>query len=154
MASTEDTDKYVTCVEVRYTKDEDGNATFDEDECIKQLRPIQHPDAGAQATKMAADIVVSLRGALACALITQVWLMVYVVSLQRVQEPTNVQVRRLNAIARKLQACRAKIVYQAVNPTGEVDLHSYSGYRRLSGDADDDVEGYGIRGANLLRRGS
>eukprot|EP00959_Pyramimonas_sp_CCMP1952_P397814 8335261-Pyramimonas_sp.AAC.1 len=38
-------------------------------------------------------------------------------------------------------------------PTGEVDLHSDSGYRRLSGDADDDIKGYGIRGANLLRRG-
>eukprot|EP00959_Pyramimonas_sp_CCMP1952_P174659 3650219-Pyramimonas_sp.AAC.1 len=41
-----------------------------------------------------------------------------------------------------------------MNPTGEVDLHSDSGYRRLSGDAGDDVKGYGSRGANLLRRGS
>eukprot|EP00959_Pyramimonas_sp_CCMP1952_P457067 9474241-Pyramimonas_sp.AAC.1 len=40
-----------------------------------------------------------------------------------------------------------------MTPTGEVDLHSDSGCRRLSGDADDDVAGYGIRGANLLRRG-
>eukprot|EP00959_Pyramimonas_sp_CCMP1952_P220251 4605016-Pyramimonas_sp.AAC.1 len=40
-----------------------------------------------------------------------------------------------------------------MNPTGEVDLHSDAGYRRLSGDADDDVEGCGIRWANLLRRG-
>eukprot|EP00959_Pyramimonas_sp_CCMP1952_P457543 9475113-Pyramimonas_sp.AAC.1 len=39
-----------------------------------------------------------------------------------------------------------------MNPTGEVDLHSDSGYRSLSGDADDDVKGYGMRGANLLRR--
>ena len=54
---------------------------------------------------------VSLRGALAYALITQVWLMVYVVSLQRIQEPTNIQVRRLNAITRKLQAGPKKIVY-------------------------------------------
>eukprot|EP00959_Pyramimonas_sp_CCMP1952_P422872 8858121-Pyramimonas_sp.AAC.1 len=41
-----------------------------------------------------------------------------------------------------------------MTPTGEVDLHSDSGYRRLSGDADDDVKGYGLRGANLLRRGN
>eukprot|EP00959_Pyramimonas_sp_CCMP1952_P161388 3374979-Pyramimonas_sp.AAC.1 len=72
--------------------------------------------------------------------------MVNVVSLQRVQVPTYIQVRRLNAIARKLQACPNQIVYQAMNPTGEADLHSDSGYRRLSGDADDDV--------NLLRRGN
>eukprot|EP00959_Pyramimonas_sp_CCMP1952_P368992 7728771-Pyramimonas_sp.AAC.1 len=91
---------------------------------------------------MLADMFVSLRGALAYALITQVWLMVYVVSPQRVQEPTKFQVRRLNAITRKLQACPKKIVYQAMNPAGEVDLRSDSGYRRLSGDADDDVKGY------------
>eukprot|EP00959_Pyramimonas_sp_CCMP1952_P049863 1041951-Pyramimonas_sp.AAC.1 len=68
---------------------------------------------------MAADMFVSLRGALACAVITQAWLMVYVVSLQRVQEPTSIQVRRLSAITRKLQACPQKVVYQAMNPTGE-----------------------------------
>eukprot|EP00959_Pyramimonas_sp_CCMP1952_P091721 1920069-Pyramimonas_sp.AAC.1 len=132
MAGTEDTmDKYVKCVEdafvkcklnkrtctncaVRYTKDEDGNVTLDQDEYIKQLRPIQLPEltgakADAPATKMVADMFVSLRGALAYALITQIWLMEYVVSLQRVQEPTNIQARRLNAITRKLQACPKKI---------------------------------------------
>eukprot|EP00959_Pyramimonas_sp_CCMP1952_P240988 5036656-Pyramimonas_sp.AAC.1 len=103
---------------------------------------------------MVADMFVSLRGALAHAFVTQVCMMLYVVSLQRVQEPTDIQMRRLNAITRELQACPRKIVYQAMNPTGEVDLHSDSGYRRLSGDGDDDVKGYGLRGANLLRRGS
>eukprot|EP00959_Pyramimonas_sp_CCMP1952_P322708 6752770-Pyramimonas_sp.AAC.1 len=80
--------------------------------------------------------------------------MVHVVSLQRVQEPTNIQVRRLNAITITLQACPKKIVYQAMNPTGDVGLHSDSGYRRLSGGAVDDVRGYGIRGADMLRRGN
>eukprot|EP00959_Pyramimonas_sp_CCMP1952_P052432 1096174-Pyramimonas_sp.AAC.1 len=41
-----------------------------------------------------------------------------------------------------------------MTPTSEVDLHNDSGCRRLNGDADDDVRGYGIRGANLLRRGN
>ena len=149
---------YTNCA-VRYTKDSDGNVALDQDEYIKQLRPIQHPeltgaDAETKATKLVCDMFVSLRGALAYALITQVWLMVYVVSLQRVQEPTNIQVRRLNAITRKLQSCPRKIVYKAMIPTGEVDLHSDSGYRRLNGDEDDEVKGYGIRGANLLRRGN
>eukprot|EP00959_Pyramimonas_sp_CCMP1952_P051341 1072926-Pyramimonas_sp.AAC.1 len=40
-----------------------------------------------------------------------------------------------------------------MTPTGEVDLHSDSSYRRLNGDADDEVKGCGSRGANLLRRG-
>eukprot|EP00959_Pyramimonas_sp_CCMP1952_P004464 93529-Pyramimonas_sp.AAC.1 len=73
---------------VSYTKDEDGAVFSDQGEYIKQLRPIQYPEltgagADAEATKMVADLFVSLRGALAHALITQVWLMVYVVSLQR-----------------------------------------------------------------------
>eukprot|EP00959_Pyramimonas_sp_CCMP1952_P438115 9171854-Pyramimonas_sp.AAC.1 len=41
-----------------------------------------------------------------------------------------------------------------MTPTGEVDLRSDSGYRRLSGDADNEVKGYGICGAKLLRRGN
>eukprot|EP00959_Pyramimonas_sp_CCMP1952_P443465 9284141-Pyramimonas_sp.AAC.1 len=61
---------------------------------------------------MVADMFVGLRGALAHALFTQVWLMVHVVSLQRVQEPTGIQLRRLSAITRKLQACPKKIVCQ------------------------------------------
>eukprot|EP00959_Pyramimonas_sp_CCMP1952_P029532 620412-Pyramimonas_sp.AAC.1 len=38
-----------------------------------------------------------------------------------------------------------------MTPTGEVDLRSDSGYRHMSGNVE--VKGYGIRGANLLRRG-
>eukprot|EP00959_Pyramimonas_sp_CCMP1952_P060123 1256392-Pyramimonas_sp.AAC.1 len=60
--------------------DEDGNVTLDQDEYIKQLRPMQHheptgADACATASRMVADMVVSLRGALAHALITHVWVM-------------------------------------------------------------------------------
>eukprot|EP00959_Pyramimonas_sp_CCMP1952_P372288 7796081-Pyramimonas_sp.AAC.1 len=64
------------------------------------------------------------------------------------------QVRRLNAITRQLQACPNKIVYRPMTPAGEVDLHSDSGYRRFSGDVEGEVKGYGIRGADLLRRGN
>eukprot|EP00959_Pyramimonas_sp_CCMP1952_P193676 4049938-Pyramimonas_sp.AAC.1 len=94
MAGAKDTiDKCVKCVEdtfgkckltkhtctncaVRYAKDEGGNVNLDQDEYIKQFRLIQHPeligaDADAQASKMVACMFVSLRGALAYALITQ-----------------------------------------------------------------------------------
>jgi len=37
-------------------------------------------------------------------------------------------------------------------PTGEVDLHSDSGYRRFNRGVDDEANGHGIRGANLLLR--
>ena len=86
MADMETTvDKYVSCVEstfgscklnkhtytncaVRYAKTNDGSVTMDQDEYIKQLRPIIHPEltganAEAKATKLISDILVSLRGA-------------------------------------------------------------------------------------------
>eukprot|EP00959_Pyramimonas_sp_CCMP1952_P455894 9472291-Pyramimonas_sp.AAC.1 len=91
MAGNEDTiDKRGKCVEdafgkcilnqdtctncaVGYTKGDDGNVTLDQDEDIKQPRPMQHPeltgaDSDAQVSKMVADMLVSLRGALAYAL--------------------------------------------------------------------------------------
>eukprot|EP00959_Pyramimonas_sp_CCMP1952_P462232 9482911-Pyramimonas_sp.AAC.1 len=86
MAGTGDTiDKCVKCVEdtfgtrklnkhtctncaVIYTQDKDDSVTLDQDEYIKQPRPIQHPEhtgagADAQAPKMVADVFPSLRGA-------------------------------------------------------------------------------------------
>eukprot|EP00959_Pyramimonas_sp_CCMP1952_P095842 2004163-Pyramimonas_sp.AAC.1 len=82
---------------VRYAKDSDDNVSNGQGECVKQLRPIQHheltgADAEAKASKMIADMPVSLRGAWAYALITQMWLIVRVTSLQRFQEPTNLHV--------------------------------------------------------------
>ena len=64
--------------------------------------------------------------------------MIYGVSLQRVQKPTNLQVRRLNAVTRKLLSSPKKIVYRAMVPNDEVDIHSDSGYRRLTGNAEDE----------------
>ena len=61
--------------------------------------------------------------------------------------------RRLNAITGELQLGPKNIIYQAMTPTGERDLHSDSGCRRLDGGPDDEIKGYGIRCANLLRRG-
>eukprot|EP00959_Pyramimonas_sp_CCMP1952_P408830 8567680-Pyramimonas_sp.AAC.1 len=81
---------------VRYARNEQGDAIMDQDEYIKQLRPITHPElagaaADAKATKLITDMFDSLRGALAYALPIQVWLMVHVVSLQKIQEPAILQ---------------------------------------------------------------
>eukprot|EP00959_Pyramimonas_sp_CCMP1952_P219421 4587633-Pyramimonas_sp.AAC.1 len=71
---------YYTNCAIRYTKNEQGDVIMDQDEYIKQLRPITHPEltgaaTDAKATKLIADMFVSLRGAFAYAIITQVWLM-------------------------------------------------------------------------------
>ena len=81
---------------------------MDQDEYIKTLRPIVSAElTGAKAeetaTKNVADQFVSLRGALAYTTLAQAWIQVYIVSVQRVQLPPNLDVRRLNAIVRKLQ---------------------------------------------------
>ena len=81
-----------------------------QDDYIKQLRPISHPDLvgadpDATASKTVCDMFVSLRGALAYAALTQSWIIVYVVSLQRIQKPTHLQVRRLSAITGELLQC-------------------------------------------------
>eukprot|EP00959_Pyramimonas_sp_CCMP1952_P222349 4648432-Pyramimonas_sp.AAC.1 len=65
---------------VIYAKGSDGNITLDQYRHAKQLRPSQHreltgADAEAEALKVVTDALVCLAGALACALITHVWLM-------------------------------------------------------------------------------
>ena len=54
--------------------------------------------------------------------------MVYIVALQRVQQPTNLDVRRLNAITRKLQKEPQKLIFPAMECLSTVDLRSDSGY--------------------------
>eukprot|EP00959_Pyramimonas_sp_CCMP1952_P361037 7561358-Pyramimonas_sp.AAC.1 len=63
---------------VRYAEDSDGNITLYQDEYTKQLRPFQHhalagAGAEAKASKMVADICVSLRGAFAYFLYCKYW---------------------------------------------------------------------------------
>ena len=131
---------------------------MDQDEYIGTLRPITSSElTGAPAEELAtpnvANQFVSLRGALAYTLLTQAWIQVYVVALQRVQQPTNLDVRRLNAVTRKLQREPQKLTYPAMTCSGILDIHSDSGYRRLTGE-DDEQKGYGMRGLNVLRRGT
>eukprot|EP00959_Pyramimonas_sp_CCMP1952_P333093 6974833-Pyramimonas_sp.AAC.1 len=41
-----------------------------------------------------------------------------------------------------------------MKPTNEVDIHSDSVYRKLTGEEDDGTKSYGIHGANVSRRGN
>jgi len=142
---------------VQYTKMPNGDVVLDQDAYIKTLRPIVHEELTGKnpddkATKIVADMFVSLRGALAYTTLTQCWIQVSIVALQRVQEPTNLEVRRLNGVTRKLQQCPRKLMYVAMKPNGQVDLHSDSGYKRID-KAEDEQHGYGIRGLCLCRCG-
>ena len=122
---------------VRHKKHPNGDVTLDQDEYSKTLRPIVTPELTGKppddpATKLVADQFASLRGAIAYTVLTQDWIKVYVVALQRVQHPTNLQVRRLNALTRKLQKTPQKLRCPAMKCLGKCDLHSDSDYRRIT----------------------
>jgi len=141
---------------VRYTMQDNHDVVMDQDVYIATMRPVVHREltgaaAEREATKAVADMFVSLRGALAYTTLTQAWIQVYIVSLQRVQAPTNLEVRRLNAVTRKLQQAPGKLIFKAMVCSRECDIHTDSGYRRV--EVVDDVKGYGMRGLCLLRRG-
>ena len=94
---------------VQHTQLDNGDVTRDQDAYIATVRPIVTPElTGASVDKEATKLfliflLVSVEPWLAYTSLTQAWLQVYIVSLQRVQKPTNLDVRRLNAITRKLQ---------------------------------------------------
>jgi hypothetical protein len=120
------------------------------------MRPIVSQEltgtaAEKEATKLVTDLFVSLRGALAYTTLTQAWIQVYIVALQRVQQPTNLEVRRLNAIVRKLQKDPQKLIFVSMKCCKLADLHTDSGYRRV--ETVEDEKGMGMRGLCLLRRG-
>ena len=147
--------EYTNCG-VRSKMDENHNVILDQDEYIKTLRPISSPDlTGAspeqEANKILTDMFVSLRGAIAYVLLTQAVYQVYVVALQRVQQPTILDIRRLNALTRKLQREPQKLIFHAMRCIGQLDIHTDSGYRRIT--EAEDVRGYGMRGMCSLRRG-
>ena len=147
--------EYTNCG-VRSIMDKDHDVNLNQDEYIKSLRPITSSEptgasADKEATKLLSDMFVSLRGAIAYALLTQAWIQVYAVSLQRVQQPTNLDVPRLNAITRKLQSQPKKLRFPAMKCIGILDIHTDSGYRRIT--EAEDVRGYGMRGLCSLRRG-
>lgn len=127
---------FVNCG-VCYSKLSNGNVTMDQDDYIKTLRPIVSSElTGAppeqKATKNVTDQFVSLRGALAYTAWTQDRIKVYIVALQRVQEPTNLDVRGLNAITRELQKEPMKLTFPMMNCDRTIDLQTDSGYRKTS----------------------
>ena len=146
---------YTNCG-VRYIKQPNGDVTLDQDEYIKTLRPIASPeftgtDSASDATKTVTDMFVSLRGALAYTTLTQAWIQVYIVALQRVQQPTNGDVRRLNCVTRVLQKNPKTLRFPAMTCKDELDAHVDSGYKRIIKGKHE--AGYGMRGMCLLRRG-
>ena len=69
-------------------RQQDGTIRMDQTEYIKTFKPIAHPElvgtpAEAETTTAVHAVYMSLLGAVACALLTQMWIAVCVVALQR-----------------------------------------------------------------------
>ena len=131
-----------------------GGVEVDQDAYIKGLKPITHTDLVGKAAEAPLPDHIhasfwSLLGAVAYALLTQHWVAVYVVALQRKTHSAQViHVRRLNAIVRALQARPARITYRGMDCTSTLECHSDSGFSK------EQDSGYGIRGANFARAGT
>ena len=91
----------------------------------------------------------SLMGAVAYSLLSQFWIAVYVVALQRrAHNPQVTHMRRLNAVVRKLQSMPQLLVYRRMKPTGVLVVHTDSGFSKET-----DHKGFSIRGSNVFRLG-
>ena len=130
-----------------------GDVEWDQDPYLDALIPITHPSlVGAKPeTDLNPELTAlfwSLLGALAYALTTQHWLSVYVVALQRMtHKATIIHIRKLNAIVRIAQKQKAHIMFQSMVCDRLLDTHSDSAFSK------EQEKGYGMRGANYLRRG-
>ena len=138
---------------IRHRLTPDG-VRIDQDDYIQALKTIHHHDmVGADGdtatTPVVKELFWSLLGAVAFALLTQHWVAVYVVSLQRkTQAPQYIHVRRLNALVRILQRTPATIWYRRMVCSKVLEVHADSGFSK------EQDAGYGIRGANFLRKGT
>jgi hypothetical protein len=138
---------------VRHTHLDNGDVVMDQDEYIAALIPISHADlTGAKSDTDCSEalkaIFWSLLGAVAYALLTQSWIAVYVIALQRMtHKPCIIHVRRLNVLTRALQQNPQKLIYPAMNCSQHIISHSDSAFARESDHA------YAMRGANFMREG-
>ena len=138
---------------IRHKRLADGSVQQDQDDYLSAMIPITHAsligkDGDQEVEAAVSEKFRSLVGALAYGLITQFWIAVYVVALQRrLQAPKVIHVRRLNALVRILHKRPAKLIYRAMTCQRTLEVHSDSGFTK------EQEKGYGIRGANTLRTG-
>ena len=125
--------------------------TLDQEEYIKNMKPIIHPDLKGlpSDTECSAEIIqlfMSLLGAVAYALMTRIDVAVFICAMQRVtHKPKIIHVKRLNAVLRWMQANPKRLTFRPA--TGPSHL-------RCVGDAafkKEEEAGHSLRGALFLR---
>ena len=144
-----------TCVGIHHVRSRDGTIILDQNEYISAMKPIVHPDlvgkpADEACTETITRLYWSLLGAVAYTLLTQHWIAVYVISLQRhTHAPTYSHVRKLNSVLKVLQRRKATITFPGMTCCKQILAFSDASFCKES-----DTKGYGMRGSAFLRTGT
>ena len=91
----------------------------------------------------------SLLGAVAYTLLTQHWVAIYIIALQRqTHKPQYQHIRKLNSLLKVLQKQKATVVYPAMKCARKIIAFSDASFCKES-----ESKGYGVRGTVFLRCG-
>ena len=148
-------DNDFTCVGIHHHRDSSGNITLDQNEYISAMNPIKHPDlvgsdAEADCSEAVTRLFWSLLGTVAYTLLTQHWIAVYVVALQRTTHcPKYEYVRKLNSLLRVLQKQKVTIIYPHMECARHIMTFSDASFCKET-----ELKGYGMRGTVVLRLGT
>jgi len=148
-------DNDFTCVGIHHFRDNSGSITLDQHEYIKSMNPIRHPDlvgsdADADCSEAVTRLFWSLLGAVAYTLLTQHWISVYVIALQRNTHcPKYQHIRKLNSLLKVLQKQKATIVFPCMDCCRHIMTFSDASFCKET-----DLKGYGMRGTVILRLGT
>ena len=114
----------------------DGAIHLHQDEYIKALKCIHpkhynHLRAEDPCDSKLQALYMSLVGAVAYSTLTQAWVSVFLVALQRRNKQATVaDVRRLNAVTRELVKRPQRLKYKSMTPTGVIEVFSDSAFSR------------------------
>ena len=131
----------------------DGTITLDQDDYIKALIPISHPElVGSSPETKASEEVVSLYrsllGAVAYTQLTQHQVACYIVAFQRLANKLTIgDVRKLNVLTKRLQKQPLTITFRPLPNQGEhfLTVLNDAGFKK------EELDGYALRGAVYFR---
>lgn len=151
---SERNDNHFTCVGIKHCRSPDGTITLDQNEYINSLQTIHHADLNGKhpdddCSEAVMRLYWSLLGAVAYTLLTQHWIAVFVIALQRqTHKPKYQHIRKLNSLVKVLQRQKANIVYPNMQCSRHIICFSDASFCKES-----ESKGYGVRGTILLRVG-
>ena len=143
-----------TCVGIHHHRKPDGTIILDQNGYISALKQIHHPDITgkpleADCSETVTRLYWSLLGAVAYTLLTQHWIAVYIIALQRqTHKPKYQRIRRLNSLVKILQKQKTVIVYRSVQCAKKILAFSDASFCKET-----ETKGYGVRGTVFLRCG-